>query len=105
MLNFAAPNERLKVRPEVDSIGRVDVDHLHLPAEPLVLEQRVHHDQRVAEDQPVDPAALVLVGLELLVERELRVGEELHLHLPVALVALEGLEDRLRRESFVHEER
>jgi hypothetical protein len=41
----------------------------------------------------------------LLVERELRVGEELQLHLPVALVASKGLEDRLRREPLVHEER
>ena len=54
---------------------------------------------------PVDPPARVLVGLELLVERELRVGEELQLHLPVALVPLERLEDRLRREPLVDEER
>jgi hypothetical protein len=44
-------------------------------------------------------------GLELLRERELRVGEELHLHLPVALVSLQRLEDRLGRQPFVDEER
>ena len=38
-------------------------------------------------------------------ERQLRVGEELQLHLPVALVPGERLEDRLGRKPLVHEER
>ena len=103
--DVAPAHEWLEVRAELHAVGRVDVDHLHLPAKALVLEERVHDDERVAEDQPVRPVALVLVRGELLVERELRVGEELELHLPVALMSLERLEDRLRREPFVDEER
>ena len=45
VLDVALAHERLKIRAEFDSIWRVDVDHLHLPAEALVLEQAVHHDQ------------------------------------------------------------
>jgi hypothetical protein len=47
----------------------------------------------------------VLVSLELLVERQLRVGEQLHFHLPVALVSLKRFEDRLRRQPLVNEKR
>ena len=47
----------------------------------------------------------MLVGLKLLMERKQRVGEELHLHLLVALVGLERLHDGLRREPLVDEER
>ena len=38
-------------------------------------------------------------------ERQLRVCEELELHLPVALVPRERLEDRLRRQPLVDEQR
>ena len=105
VLDVALAHERLEVRAEIDPIRRVDVDHLHLPAEALVLEQAVHHDQRVAEDHPVHPVALVLVRLELLVQRQLRVGKELELQLPVALVAGKRLQDRLGRKALVDEQR
>ncbi len=37
------------------------VDRLHLAAQPLVVEERVHHDQRIAQDHAIDPAILVLI--------------------------------------------
>src|SRR2546422_11660217 len=71
----------LKVRVVADSVRRVDVDHLHLAAYTLVVQQRLHHLQRVAANQLVLPA--LLVGVELyalrsigLAQRLLEAGEE-----------------------------
>jgi len=106
VLHIAFADERLEIRAELHAVGRVDVDHLHLAAEPLVLEQRVHDDERVAEDEPILPLVLVLVRLEHLVrDRVLRVGEQVeHRQLLFARVGLKRFEDRLRREAFVNEE-
>jgi hypothetical protein len=94
--NVALAHEGLEVRAELNAVGRVHVDHLHLPAQALVVEQRVHHRQRVAEDQPVDPLVAMLIGAKHLVgDRMLRVGEQLKLHLRVAPMALEGFDYRL----------
>lgn len=57
-------DSRLEVRVEADPIRWVDIDHLDLAAEPLLLEQAGHDDQRVPEDEPVHPAHLVLVELD-----------------------------------------
>jgi hypothetical protein len=46
-------HERLEVRAVPDPVRRVDVDRLHLARHALLLEQRVHDEQRVAGDQPV----------------------------------------------------
>ena len=61
--HISLAHERLKIRPELNPIRRVDVDHLHLSAEALVLQQRVHHDEAVTEDQPIYPFVLILVSL------------------------------------------
>ena len=44
---IALSYERLKVGAELHSVRRFNVDHLHLPTEPFILQQRVHDDQRV----------------------------------------------------------
>ena len=44
-----------QLRAELDAVGRVDVDHLDLALEPLLLGEAGHHQQRVAEDHPVGP--------------------------------------------------
>jgi hypothetical protein len=56
---FALADEGLEVAAVLDAVGRVDVDHLHLPGHALLLQQAVHHQQAVAGDQPVGPAAVV----------------------------------------------
>ena len=45
ILHVPLPHERLEIAPELHAVRRIDVDHLHLPAHPLVLQQRVHHDE------------------------------------------------------------
>ena len=44
MGQLALVDEGLKVAVSLQSIGRIHVDHLHLPAESLVMQQRIHHD-------------------------------------------------------------
>jgi hypothetical protein len=53
------------------AVGRVDVDHLHLPAQTFLFQQRVHDQQRIAGDEAVFPAEgfLVVVEGELLAQR------------------------------------
>ena len=48
-----AAGRPLEVRVELDAVGRVEVDALHLAAQPLALGERCHHLQAVAEDHPV----------------------------------------------------
>jgi hypothetical protein len=105
--DVALADEGLKVRAELHAVGRVDVDHLHLAAEALVVQERVHHDERVAEDHPVDPIVAILVSpQDLIDDRMLRVAEQFKQRaLRVALVADQRLDDRLGRESFMDKER
>ena len=55
--------EGLEVGAVVDAVRRVEVDHLHLPGHALFLQQRVHHQQAVARNHPVRPAALMAVEI------------------------------------------
>ncbi len=69
--------EGLKVGAVLDAVGRVDVDHLHLAAHALFLEEAVHHQQAVARDQAVAPVVGVLVELDRLAKgRVLLLGLE-----------------------------
>ena len=75
--DIALAHEGLEVRAELHAVRRIDIDRLHLPAEPLVAEQRVHDDQRIAEDQPVDPAVAVFVSLQYAVaQRQIAFAEQ-----------------------------
>ena len=65
VLHVALAHEWLKIRPKLDAVRGVFVDHLHLPTQALELQHRVHHLQAIAENHPVLPRALVLVGVEL----------------------------------------
>ena len=60
----------LPVRIELDAVGRIKVDHLHLAAKALVLGKGRHHLQRVAEDHAVLPPFFVIVeaGLGVRIE-------------------------------------
>src|SRR6266511_746644 len=79
----------LPITSELDAIRRVDVDRLDLALEAFLIGQARHHEQRVAEDHSVHPFAGVAVELDLLLEREVRVGrEEAELLLRPAALAL-----------------
>ena len=81
VLHVAARRRPLEVAVELDPVRRVDVDALHLPAEPLALGEARHDLERVAEDHPVRPALLVLVevGLVGALRQAVEVGEEVDL--------------------------
>ena len=70
-----------KLRVELDAVGRVDVDALHLAAQALALGQAGHHLQRVAEDHAVRPVLVVLVELGLVgaLGHAVEVGEQVGL--------------------------
>ncbi len=105
--DVALAHERLEVAAELHAVGRVDVDHLHLAAQSLVVQERVHHDERVAEDQAVHPLVGILVGLEHLVgDRVPGIPEHFpEVRLLVCFVADEGLDDGFGGEALVYEER
>src|SRR5208337_831022 len=63
---FSSAN--LPVRPELDAVGWVDVDHLHLALEPLLLGKAGHDMERVPQDHAVRPLLIMLVKLDLAVE-------------------------------------
>ncbi len=108
--DIALAHERLEVGAELHPVWRVHVDHLHLAAEALVVQQRVHDDEGVAEDQPIDPRIPVLVGPEHLIRYgTLWIAEQLeHAELWVRrflAVRFQRLDDRLGAEPLVHEQR
>ena len=107
VLDVAPAHEGLEVGAEFHAIGWVHVDHLHLAAQLLVGQERIHHHQGVAQDQPVAPAAGVLVGIEqLLVQGSVLLAEEAEqVQLAARPVALDGLEDGLGGQPLVHEQR
>ena len=78
VLDVPAASRGLPVGAELDAVGRVDVDHLHLAAKVLPLRKGRHGLQGVAEDHPVRPVGLVLVEVD-----EVQLVE-----------AIEGLEQR-----------
>src|SRR6516225_3076980 len=55
VLDVAARGGPLEVAVELDAVGRVEVDALHLAAQPLALGQAGHDLEAVAEDHAVGP--------------------------------------------------
>ena len=64
--------------------GRIEVDALHLAAQPLALGEAGHDLQAVAEDHAVGPVLVVLieVGLVGVLGDAVEVGEQVERHLP-----------------------
>ncbi|OCX56533.1 hypothetical protein BFM99_17265 [Stutzerimonas stutzeri] len=105
MINFIISYKRLKVRTELDSIGRIEIDHLHLSTHALILQQGVHHLQGVAENQAIGPLFLMGIGIELVgyvligvVAKQIQYGAG-------CPVGVERLKDVLRRMPFMDKER
>ena len=95
----------LPVRPELDAVGWVEVDRLHLPFEPFLLGQAGHDGERVAEDHAVGPVRIVLVELDFLVEavEAVEVGEQVELLLggPGDVAGEEVVDEGLRVQFFL----
>ena len=92
VLDVTAGRRPLEVRIELNAVGRVEVDALHLAAQPLALGERAHHLQAVAEDHPVRPVGVVLIELRpgIIAGEPVEVGEQIRLDLR-AVAALPGL--------------
>jgi len=112
ILHIPARRAPLKIRVELDSIRRVDVDALHLPAQPLALGEAGHHLQGVAEDHPVRPVLIVLVELRLGLGagEAVEVGEEVEVRarlfrLALAAPAQEIVDQHLRMDLLLNVER
>ncbi len=63
VLHIAARGGPLEIRVELDAVRRVDVDALHLAAQPFALGETRHHLQRVTQNQAVGPVRLMLIKL------------------------------------------
>ena len=85
ILHVTLAGRDLPVRPELDAVGRVHVDHLDLAPELLLLGHAVHDQQCVTKNHAVGPVGSVLVELNLLVPFEaIEVLEEQKLFLRLA---------------------
>ena len=85
VLHVAAGRGPLEVRVELDAVGRVHVDALHLAAQALALGQRRHHLEAVAQDHAVRPVGVVPVelGPRLVARQAVEVGEQVGLSILV----------------------
>ena len=90
VLHIAAGRAPLEVAVELDAVGRVEVDALHLATQALALGEAGHHLQGVAEDHAVRPVLVVLVevGLVHALGDAVEVGEEIELRGRVLCVDL-----------------
>ena len=102
--HVALAHEGLEVGAEFHAIRRIDIEHLHLAAQALVLQQRVHHLQRIAQNQAVGPRAGVLVGVQLVGDVQAGVAEQIKVG-AAGLVAVQGFQNGLGRVALVHEQR
>ena len=72
VLDVARLRRDLPVRVELDAVGRVEIDALHLAAQALALGEARHHLQAVAQDHAVRPVLVVLVELGALIRARCR---------------------------------
>jgi hypothetical protein len=77
VLHVARLRRHLPVGVELDAVGRVEIDALHLPPQPLALGETRHHLQAVTQDHAVRPVLAVLIELGALlgVVEAVEVGE------------------------------
>jgi hypothetical protein len=102
VFDIAAVKARLEVGGVFDAVGRVEVDHLYLACHALFDQQRVHHQQRVAQNESVCPVDLVLVELDLLISGQGRFAEQVKLG---RLRAAHGVQNRPCGDALVNMER
>ena len=103
---MALADERLEVAAELHAVGRVEVDHLHLPAEGFVSVTASSSPRASRQHHAVHPIVAVFVGAQHLVgDGMLWVAPEFaeEILLLVRLMALERLDNCLRRKPFMNE--
>ena len=66
ILHIPLVHKRLEIGAILDTIGRVDVDHLYLAGHTFLLQQGVHDDQAVSGDHTVRPVDTVLIEFNAL---------------------------------------
>ena len=64
VFDIALVHEGLKVRPVLNAIRWIDVDHLHPTGHTLFLQQAVHHQERITRGEAVRPALFVVIKIE-----------------------------------------
>ena len=81
ILHITTGGGPLKVGVELDAVGWVEIDTLHLAPQPFSLGQRRHNLQAVTQDHPVGPMSIVLIkfGLGALAGDSVKIGEKIEL--------------------------
>ena len=69
----------MEVGCELDAVGRIEVNGLHLSPEVFALCEGAHDGKTIAEDEAVCPFYVVLIKLDGFVVCQLRVSEEIAL--------------------------
>ena len=116
VLHIPACRRPLEVRVELDAVRRVEIDALHLAAQPFALGERRHHLKTVAEDYPVRPVGVVLIelGAGVFARQAVEVGEKVDLKTRLArkplrlrrlAVSQQVVDQRLRMHLLLDEER
>jgi hypothetical protein len=92
VLHVAAGGGPLKITIESNTIGRVEVDALHLAAQALAFGEARHHLERVAKDHAVRPILIVLVKLGLVraLGNAVEIGEQVGRARTFGVLALPG---------------
>ena len=92
----------LEVGVELDAVGRVDIDALHLAAQALALRQRRHDLQAVAEDHAVRPVGVVAIelGRRGAVWQAVEIGEEVRWRGRLLLPPFPGLAQQVVDQNF-----
>jgi hypothetical protein len=98
VLHVTLAELRLEVRGELDAVGRVEIDHLHLAREVFAPGEAGHDLQRIAEDHAVRPVHVVLIELHGFRIVVLRIGKEIALD----ILACQHAQDGLRGDALVH---
>ena len=106
VLHIALVHKGLKVAAVFNSVGRVYVNALHLAAQALFLQQRVHYQQAVAGNQAVAPVAAVAVEFHGLAQGRVFLGRGKQRRLrAVAVVLPHGFKYQARLHALVHMQR
>ena len=107
ILHIPFTRAHLPVRTELDPIGRIHVNHLHLALQSFFFCQRRHYQQAVPQDHAVGPVLLVVVEIDQVFEADIvEVGKQAHLRrLALPCTGAHIFNDRLRRDFLLNIDR
>ena len=99
--HIALKDGRLKVRCKLDTVGWINVNHLHLARKVFSVCEGTHHHQAIPKDKTICPIHVVLVKFDSLVIRLLRVSKELTLD----VLAFCDLQNGFCTDALMHMQR